>query len=383
MSLLWVTGNYVQPATVGLFKYSASLAEAAEARFPCVRFVARERNDGVAHLPPPSNWQLASERHVSNIRRVLDPAPSKIAELWDAEKRSLVQQELDRGVKAVVVDHLRSAGVVDMIPPETPIVYISHNDELAVRRLATSKKPVGPVKLAFALDLLKTWRVENALLRRSSLVSCITESDAASLGLRTNAQFVVAPPVFRGQSVESRMITGETPRTILLLGSLGWVEKQQNMAQLLRGLLAEPRLNGARIVATTGGAECPALEAEFGTVEFLPFVEDLAPLLSESRVGIIYEPVGGGFKLKSLDYLFGRVPLVIHEGSAEGLPLTADKELLVGDTLDAVVEHVADVIDDESRLNSLQEHAFAKANEVFGPEVFEPLFRGIESLLSE
>ena len=39
-------------------------------------------------------------------------------------------------------------------------------------------------------------------------------------------------------------------------------------------------------------------------MRFLGFVEDLETIFRSVRIGIVAERIGGGFKLKTLDYIF-------------------------------------------------------------------------------
>ena len=89
-------------------------------------------------------------------------------------------------------------------------------------------------------------------------------------------------------------------------------------------------------------------------------VDDLTPLLDQTRVGIIAEPLGGGFKLKVLDYVFQRVPTASIIGSMEGVPLRDGSDHLVFPHARALAEGVTAVIDDYARLNQLQENAFER-----------------------
>jgi hypothetical protein len=94
-------------------------------------------------------------------------------------------------------------------------------------------------------------------------------------------------------------------------------------------------------------------------------VDDAAPYLARSRVGIVAEALGGGFKLKALDYMFNRLPIAALEGSMAGLPLQAGRDFLSFSTLDALVEGVVSVVDDLPRLNALQETAYQAGEERF------------------
>ena len=50
---------------------------------------------------------------------------------------------------------------------------------------------------------------------------------------------------------------------------------------------------------------------------FHGFVDDIAPFFSAARMAVVPEFIGGGFKLKYLDYIFGRVPVASISTAAD------------------------------------------------------------------
>ena len=109
--------------------------------------------------------------------------------------------------------------------------------------------------------------------------------------------------------------------------------KQANLAAFVG--VADPIFAAAGVKLAVAGAAPPDLAARIArstdATTLLGRVEDLQELLAETRVGIVAEPLGGGFKLKVLDYVFNRVPIAALDGSIEGMPLQPGTDLLVFD----------------------------------------------------
>ena len=106
----------------------------------------------------------------------------------------------------------------------------------------------------------------------------------------------------------------------------------------------------------------------FRATRFLGFVEDLEPIFRSVRIGIVAERTGGGFKLKTLDYILYHyifVPIAAIRGSIVGLPFTAGLEYLSFESMRELACGVAAVIDDTEGLNSLQEAAYEKCESGF------------------
>ena len=104
---------------------------------------------------------------------------------------------------------------------------------------------------------------------------------------------------------------------------------------------------------------------QFRATRFLGFIEDLEPIFRSVRIGIVAERTGGGFKLKTFDYIFNRVPVAAITGSIAGLPLTAGLHYLCFASMLGLARGVADAIDDIERLNSLQQAAYERCENGF------------------
>ncbi|HEY6382560.1 MAG TPA: hypothetical protein VIY07_12245, partial [Pseudolabrys sp.] len=75
------------------------------------------------------------------------------------------------------------------------------------------------------------------------------------------------------------------------------------------------------------------------------------------------------FKLKILDYIFGRVPIAAIESALKGIPERLKPEFLVAEDLSTLVSKIIETIDDTERLNLMQTRAFELAEDVFNWEV--------------
>jgi glycosyltransferase involved in cell wall biosynthesis len=91
---------------------------------------------------------------------------------------------------------------------------------------------------------------------------------------------------------------------------------------------------------------------------FTGTVDSASPYLQQARVAIVPERNGGGFKLKVLEYVFNRMPILALEGSVAGVPLNRNESILLFSDQAALAEGVLRAIDDCERLNSLQDAAF-------------------------
>jgi polysaccharide biosynthesis protein PslH len=172
-------------------------------------------------------------------------------------------------------------------------------------------------------------------------------------------------PGYAGPFVGFREINDATPRRALILGSAIWLAKQMNLMEFVAA--ADKLFHQRRIELWVVGNVPDHLQVKnhFYATRFLGFVEDVEAIFRSVRIGIVAERTGGGFKLKTLDYIFNRVPIAAIRGSIAGLPLTADRHYLCFESMSELAQGVADAIDDIERLNSLQQAAYEKCKNGF------------------
>ena len=107
------------------------------------------------------------------------------------------------------------------------------------------------------------------------------------------------------------------------------------------------------------------LGAKFPWAVFRGFVDDLDREFQEARLAVVPEETGGGFKLKTLDYIFGRVPVAAIDSALNGIPDQLKAQFILANNLQALVDRLVEAIDDTERLDLMQEQAFALAEGMF------------------
>ena len=175
----------------------------------------------------------------------------------------------------------------------------------------------------------------------------------------------VLPPGYKGERIARRRIGSDTPRRVAIVGSYQWIVKQHNLAAFLDQ--ADGRLAAAGIeLAVVGGMPDEFrrnLQGRFSAVRFLGYVDDLPQFLQSCRMGLVIEAVGGGFKLKVLDYVMTRTPLAGLTPALAGQAAAVTRHCLLRDDSVSLCGGIVELIDDLDRLNTMQDAAYAAASE--------------------
>jgi len=209
--------------------------------------------------------------------------------------------------------------------------------------------------------------LERKVVQGVDLITTITDEDTAALATPRRARTLTLTPGHAGWIAPPRVISAATPRRVIIFGSFRWVMKQENLTRFLA--IADPvfRDNGIAldVVGDVPDELLAVLRARCQVTQFHGFVADVAPYFQQSRVAVVPELIGGGFKLKFLDYIFARVPVATLSQAAAGLAPQLQRQMISSNDLQALVAAIVRGIDDIGLLNDMQERAFDAGQALF------------------
>ncbi len=304
----------------------------------------RPRWRSIASDLPGSAWELASPEATATVKAKLADGP------WHA----------------VIVDHAAMGWSLPLVKGAgVPLVYVSHNHEASVRpAVARASKPRWKQPL-LRWDAAKFARLEKALAAEAVLVTAITEDDAALFQqLGPGGPVLALTPSYDAAMAQPPALTGETPRRVMLLGRYDWVAKQENLARwAAEGV---PVLAAADVETMVIGHVPAALQARLARpgLRFAGEQADLTDSLPRGRIGLVAEGLGG-FKMKTLDYIFHGLPMAALPGGFAGLPEGVVQNALEAPTPKVLAEAILAVIDNLPRLVQMQHGALAAAQAAF------------------
>jgi glycosyltransferase involved in cell wall biosynthesis len=150
-------------------------------------------------------------------------------------------------------------------------------------------------------------------------------------------------------------------------GSFEWIAKRINL-ELFLDQAADQFADAGIELQIVGKADEDyknKISENYPSVSMVGRVPEMSPYLCDSRVGLIVEEHGGGFKLKSLEYIFHGLPLAGLTKAVDGLPLTSPENILLTENLANLVQEVSEAIDDLDRLNRMREESFRICEQAF------------------
>jgi glycosyltransferase involved in cell wall biosynthesis len=370
-SCLWLARAMPFPLTAGDRIYTTKLATALAAADVAITFC------GLAADVPPEpvrniTWRIIAGQPLSQLRALMSMLPLVGARFATrAYRRAVAELAVSRPWDVVVIDQYGMGWVLALrrLFADRPVfVFLTHDHEETVTQRQYRDPAIGIVKrLYLAQNYLKTRRLERATARGCDLLTTITAEDAALFARQApRVPSVVLLPGYDGPRMAARRIDAAVPRAAVSFGSYRWSAKQANLKLFMAE--AGRRIVDAGIALNIVGDMADDFRAQMRSrhpqAVFTGFVADPAPYL-DARLAIVAEPIGGGFKLKLLEYVFRRLPILALESCVAGFPAAIRRHMLIYPDLAALAQGVVAVIDDTAMLDRLQAGAFHEAEHLF------------------
>jgi glycosyltransferase involved in cell wall biosynthesis len=368
MRCLWIGRDLPWPADAGDKIYSLGLAKALAGAGADVMFLGH----GSDATDTAGGFAVVPVRHGKRgkLAALASPLPFVAATLATQEYRTTLREQLLVEWDVALIDGYASGWALTELlrwrrrDNTRLIVHVSHNNESRVWTAMADLARSGPVRRWFATrNLHKVRALERQLLEAADVVTAITSEDAESFRDTTQRAPVVLPPGYEGRRRAERLIGSNTGRSVLLMGSYRWAVKEENLKQFLQ--VADSRFAAHDIHLDVVGDINPHLRASvqpgLKATTIHGFVDDPAPFLDNARMGVVPEVIGGGFKLKFLDYIFNRIPVATIDSASAGLDQSVRAHVLCADGLENLVERIIENIDDVDGLQAMQSHAYEAA----------------------
>ncbi len=219
--------------------------------------------------------------------------------------------------------------------PGVPVALDHHNIEshLVARRAAAARP--GAARLYLAAEAAKLAALERRYARAAAVNLVCSALDAARLStVAPGAQTVVVP---NGTDPARLGGAGPAPEPghLLFLGGLSWFPNASGLRWFLREVWPVVRASRGDARLTVIGADPPAdirrSAAADSRIALAGQVPDVAPAFARAAAFVCPILDGGGTRLKVLDALAARTPVVSTTLGCEGLDLEPGRHYLAAD----------------------------------------------------
>jgi glycosyltransferase involved in cell wall biosynthesis len=255
--------------------------------------------------------------------------------------------------------------------PRIPMVLREHNVESTIMERMALEDSSALKRAIYAEQARRLVRYEADMLRHFARILAITPVDATRLhDMWADVPARIVPV---GTDLQERLPPrtavgdGEVVR-LLHIAAMDWLPNQQGLDWFLAEVL--PLLDGLGrpfIVDIIGkGMPDRYLRLADPRIRVHGFVDNLAPFLRQGYLAVVPLHVGGGMRVKILDYMAKGVPVVATSVAAEGISDGADRSICVVDGAAAFANAIASLMADPEAAERQRAVAFELVRRKYG-----------------
>jgi glycosyltransferase involved in cell wall biosynthesis len=234
-----------------------------------------------------------------------------------------------------------------LIEAGIPVVYSAENVE---SELAWRLAPLALTRMSgarFRLDAWKFRRFEATLLRQASLVTTVSERDAAQLRqLAPNARIEVLPSGADVRGVAFVDHSENRGDIVIFLGTLGYLPNRDGVNWFVDRILPLVRSRRPQVTTRLVGSSPPNAFGELhgDGVELVGLVPDVQPELASADLFVAPLRAGAGTRLKLLEAFAAGIPVVATSMAAEGINAVDGRHLAIADDEQAFADAIVDLL---------------------------------------
>ena len=310
----------------------------------------------VAHRPPPSP--------IAAVQGLAGRWPYTLSRYQSPEFAGILRERVADLMPAyVLANHLHMAPYVEALPG-TPMVLRQHNVEHAWMARYARERGVTPAGLYARVQAGRLKRAEASLVNAAALTLAIQDREAEQLRALAPGARVETLPVGVDLNRYPEPSRRPEPPVVLLAGSFAWAPNVKGAVRFLaegwprvkagapsaRLKLAGKRpppslLAAARRAGVEVAADVPSMPDEFTRATLL-----LVPLW-----------IGAGVRVKIIEALGARLPVVATPFACEGLGLTPGTHYMEGVSAADLGDRALELLRDPVRRDALAREGLATA----------------------
>lgn len=380
MKILQIAPRLPYPLTdggaVGIFKATEATARAG-ADITFVTFPESDPSvtrEGVARLSAFATVHLVDRqlpsRNLTLARTILKgayPVERRMMPEMFELLRSLVTSE---SYDLVHVDHAHMGKYAVWLKQEFGLPYLlrEHNFEaLIYERFASTQ--TNPVKRSLARTHGRRLKIEETMfIREADHVCPITEQDLALMMQAVPQQRYTVVPAGVDTDYFHESSSPVDEKMVLWVGGMSWDPNRDAVDYFLKDIWPLLTAHDPELRLELVGEGTEGLGTGHAGVNGHGRVPDVRPWVAKAAVLVVPLRVGGGMRLKILDFLASGKAVVTTTIGVEGNKAKDGKHLLVADSPADFAAAVQDLLKDKNRRNSLGNAGRALVEEYYSWE---------------
>jgi glycosyltransferase involved in cell wall biosynthesis len=272
-----------------------------------------------------------------------------------------IQDELRRGAyQAIHFNHLDTTQYIDHLPGGLISVLDTHNIlSLLIERFYQQER--NPVKKKYIyIQWQKTRRLEQQMFQRMSRCLACSDKDAHQLNdLAPKARVEVIP---NGVALDRPSLppTADNP-SLVFIGAMDYLPNYQGVLYFCEQVLPQIEQEIPDIKLNIIGRNPNPLVrrlAQNPNISVLAEVDNIYDHLHPEQILVVPLTIGGGTRLKILDAMSLKLPIVSTSVGAEGLEVTPGEHILIADEPYKMAQQIVMLYKDKALREKLTQNAY-------------------------
>lgn len=350
----------------------------SEKELSSISFMKKKFNDVFAIEKALTTNKNLKKMILIAIKSIFNKYPFVILKYNDSRMKQLLEEQIKRKkYDLVYIDHLQLGIYYDVLRKlNVPIYLDEHNCEHQIlkRKLYDEKSILKKVFLNLEYKKLK--KFEESMIRNVDKVIVLSEEDKKllSVGIQKDKFITIPIPInidFK-KELGSRI---EEEIKIIFLGTLTWYPNIQGIDWFVDKVIPKLELNNIKyklyIVGKDPSEELIKKCKNNNKIIITGYVESVDEYIEKCDIMVVPIFVGSGMRVKILEGLGKRIPIISTSIGAEGINIENEKSILLAENEEDFIDAIIKLKDDDLYLK-LQKN---------GNDVFDSLY-SIDSIRS-
>lgn len=310
--------------------------------------------------------------YIGILSNFLSSVPYNISKYYSAEmKNGVIEIIKNEQPDLIHIDHLHMVWVTDIVrsvDPRIPIILREHNLETLIMERYSDRQINPIIKWYAKIQAKKLRRYESLWTLKVDLNVMISPEDEVQLKkMNPNVKSIMIPAGFDirllGAGIGSQKIKG----SICHIGPMDWQPNKDSLEWLLNEIFPHllERNQNLQLFIFGKGTENISIRKEVkNNVKVMGYAENLWDELSKMEILVVPLRIGGGIRIKIIEAMGFGLPIVTTKIGCEGIEVTDDKHLLIGNSVNEISSQISRLLDsDEKKKKLVQESvAFVRKN---------------------
>lgn len=317
------------------------------------------------------NFTLIPFKKASKLKMIFSLAPGMIVNRKRKSYLDLLEIQLkEHKYDCIFVNHFKMIFTLKVILKanlKSRLIHVSHNAEYLLSLNNAKNSNFLLDKIIYWQDCLKTKFYERKWLNHFDIITTISENDLSYYenNFKNPTNYLIRPVFEVDNSIS---ISKKSIKELIIVGSFIWGPKIENLLAFLNSKKFNALYTNGINLTIVGNADSSLvnkINSNYEGVFMTGKVESVKPYYDKTKIAIVPELLGGGFKLKVAEAALNKTAIFSIAGAITNSNFKLDKHFIEAQNFDKLVEKILDYQNKESEIDLMIDETFKIAKNDF------------------